>query len=247
MLLRRITQHVKDQNWFAVGIDFVIVVVGVFIGLQVANWNATLGEERRAELLKVRLIDEFLKIEAYTADNVHRVEGWQEGAERTSREILAGDLTATRDDLHLRLEGVDGWIQPSGTSATYTEIVSQGDMDLLRLPELRAALLEFNTTAERHIDANLILFQSVGRDVDIIHRVSSLAALPANSRPERFSEALQHELASPDLYLGISSIARARSIDLGWHRFTLESACSVLRALEQPCSHTVEAEDEGTN
>ena len=39
MLLRRITQHVKDQNWFAVSIDFVIVVVGVFIGIQVANWN----------------------------------------------------------------------------------------------------------------------------------------------------------------------------------------------------------------
>ena len=39
MLLRRITRHVKEQNWFAVGIDFVIVVIGVFIGLQVANWN----------------------------------------------------------------------------------------------------------------------------------------------------------------------------------------------------------------
>ncbi len=40
MLLRRITQHVKDQNWFAVGLDFLIVVFGVFIGLQVANWSA---------------------------------------------------------------------------------------------------------------------------------------------------------------------------------------------------------------
>ena len=39
MLLRRITEHVKAQNWTAVGIDFVIVVVGVFIGLQVSNWN----------------------------------------------------------------------------------------------------------------------------------------------------------------------------------------------------------------
>lgn len=39
MLLRRITQHVSNQNWFAVFIDFVIVVVGVFIGIQVANWN----------------------------------------------------------------------------------------------------------------------------------------------------------------------------------------------------------------
>ena len=44
MLLRRITNHVNDQNWFAVGIDFVIVVVGVFIGIQVANWNAERAE-----------------------------------------------------------------------------------------------------------------------------------------------------------------------------------------------------------
>lgn len=40
MILRRITEHVKGQNWFAVAIDFVIVVVGVFVGLQVNNWNA---------------------------------------------------------------------------------------------------------------------------------------------------------------------------------------------------------------
>ena len=39
MLLRRISQHVKDQNWFAVLLDFFIVVVGVFVGIQVANWN----------------------------------------------------------------------------------------------------------------------------------------------------------------------------------------------------------------
>ena len=33
MILRRITQHIKAQNWFAVGLDYVIVVVGVFIGI----------------------------------------------------------------------------------------------------------------------------------------------------------------------------------------------------------------------
>lgn len=39
MILRRVTEHVKAQNWFAVGIDFVIAVVGVFIGTPVANWH----------------------------------------------------------------------------------------------------------------------------------------------------------------------------------------------------------------
>ena len=44
MLLRRVTEHVRNQNWFAVFIDFLIVVVGVFIGIQVANWNANLKD-----------------------------------------------------------------------------------------------------------------------------------------------------------------------------------------------------------
>lgn len=39
MLLRRITKHLKEQNWFAVVLDFLIVVGGVFIGMQVTNWN----------------------------------------------------------------------------------------------------------------------------------------------------------------------------------------------------------------
>ena len=40
MILRRLTEHVKAQNWFAVVLDFLIVVAGVFVGMQVSNWNA---------------------------------------------------------------------------------------------------------------------------------------------------------------------------------------------------------------
>ncbi len=39
MILRRVIEHVRQQQWTAVGIDFCIVVVGVFIGIQVSNWN----------------------------------------------------------------------------------------------------------------------------------------------------------------------------------------------------------------
>ncbi|WP_411818417.1 hypothetical protein [Hyphococcus sp. DH-69] len=53
MLLRRITEHVKAQNWTAVALDFVIVVVGVFIGIQVANWNDA-RQERATETTYLR-------------------------------------------------------------------------------------------------------------------------------------------------------------------------------------------------
>ncbi|MEO1029654.1 MAG: hypothetical protein AAFX02_11435, partial [Pseudomonadota bacterium] len=39
MLFRRVAKHVSDQNWLAVGIDFLIVVLGLIVGLQVNNWN----------------------------------------------------------------------------------------------------------------------------------------------------------------------------------------------------------------
>lgn len=39
MILRRVIEHVRDQNWAAIGIDFCIVVIGVFFGIQVASWN----------------------------------------------------------------------------------------------------------------------------------------------------------------------------------------------------------------
>jgi len=34
MILRRIIAHFRKQEWTAIGIDFVIVVVGVLVGLQ---------------------------------------------------------------------------------------------------------------------------------------------------------------------------------------------------------------------
>lgn len=39
MSLRRVVEHDKTQNWTAVALDFVIVVVGAYIGIQVSNWN----------------------------------------------------------------------------------------------------------------------------------------------------------------------------------------------------------------
>lgn len=34
MILRRFAEHVKGHNWFAVGLDLIVVVVGIYIGLQ---------------------------------------------------------------------------------------------------------------------------------------------------------------------------------------------------------------------
>jgi len=40
MILSRVIEHMRQQHWTAVLLDFVIVVLGVFIGIQVSNWNS---------------------------------------------------------------------------------------------------------------------------------------------------------------------------------------------------------------
>ena len=51
MFLRRIVGHVRSLHWTMIFIDFVIVVVGVFIGIQVNNWNEARQQHQRAALL----------------------------------------------------------------------------------------------------------------------------------------------------------------------------------------------------
>ncbi len=46
MLLRRMTEHVKAQNWTAVALDFVIVVAGIWVALMAGEWS----QERQKRL-----------------------------------------------------------------------------------------------------------------------------------------------------------------------------------------------------
>lgn len=51
MIFKRFAANLRAQNWFAIGIELAIVVVGVFIGTWVANWNQERAAQRDTEAL----------------------------------------------------------------------------------------------------------------------------------------------------------------------------------------------------
>lgn len=55
MILRRLSQSLKTQNWTAIWIEFVLLVSGVFLGIQVSNWNAERVEGIRAQAYLARI------------------------------------------------------------------------------------------------------------------------------------------------------------------------------------------------
>lgn len=62
IILRRLTANLRVQNWTAVAIELMIVIVGVFLGIQAANWNLARLERREAELLLTQLRPELISL-----------------------------------------------------------------------------------------------------------------------------------------------------------------------------------------
>jgi hypothetical protein len=71
MILRRLSQHIKDQSWFAVALDFVIVVAGILLAFQVTNWSEVRAEKAalaRAEVaITGDLIDSYVNVKERNA------------------------------------------------------------------------------------------------------------------------------------------------------------------------------------
>ncbi len=148
MILRRLSQSLKEQNWTAIVIEFILLVVGVFLGIQVANWNEAQQDHKREAEFIARLDRDFQKIDMRLADNISR---WELKTTATLR-VLA-DLDAfqktgrwprTKAEMLADLNDTFNYRIPAPRSATYIELLSAGQLGLIRNTKLRDALLEYD-------------------------------------------------------------------------------------------------------
>ncbi|WP_118857624.1 hypothetical protein [Sphingomonas mesophila] len=58
MIFKRLYADLRAQNWLAIAIELAIVIVGVFIGVQVANWNEARIEKAATERMLDQLVPE---------------------------------------------------------------------------------------------------------------------------------------------------------------------------------------------
>ncbi len=70
MILRRITKHVTDQNWFAVLLDFLIVVMGIWVALMVGQWTEDQQNKSELERVKQEINDEIIPVYYYAYERL---------------------------------------------------------------------------------------------------------------------------------------------------------------------------------
>jgi hypothetical protein len=141
MSLRTLSVRLQTHDWTAVAIEVLIVVAGVFIGLQVSNWNEDRKEAARGDEYLQRLHDE-MQEDAHSLLDISAF--WtQVGANGA-----AALAYAERGTLH---EGsawktLLAYYQASQvwpyrkTDTTFQEIRSSGDLLLIRNTDLRARI-----------------------------------------------------------------------------------------------------------
>lgn len=143
MLIRNISKHIKEQNWTAVFLDLIVVVVGIFLGLQVSNLNTQRIKNNELDHYMQDLATEFNNSREMTINQIH----WQ---------------TRVIDGLQLTLNTLEGYepkdneleqiyfaLSVSGAPPYFAnkkevllEMQNTGAIQLLPRGDLRSALME---------------------------------------------------------------------------------------------------------
>lgn len=136
MIGRRFAASLRRQDWVAIVIELVVVVVGVFIGLQASNWNEDRQTDVKAAVFTQRLRAD-LREEAWGME--YQIEYLNEvlvSAKRAA-DALSGKKPLSDEALLIAAYRATQSISPVRRRATYDELTSAGEIGLVRDPVLR--------------------------------------------------------------------------------------------------------------
>ena len=144
MILRRIIAHFRKQEWTAIGIDFLIVVVGVFVGMQVSNWNSDAADRRRGAEYVERLSQDLESDLATRRADVAYYAAVLDSLVRTNE--LLNDPAPDAEDLVVSAYRASELLYSPPTRSTWDEIVSSGDIGLLPRGAVDAGIADYFAT-----------------------------------------------------------------------------------------------------
>ncbi len=158
MIFRRIKAHIAKEDWFAVFIDFCIVVVGVFVGLQAQNWSEGQGE-RAEEVYYLRALADDAKASiAAVSEQVVFLEKQAAAQKRLARYSDGAEQDLTTQDLDALIQvGIYELYTVTPRQVTFEELKNSGKLPLLKTPALRTKLQE--------VDAQIAVIKEWENDV----------------------------------------------------------------------------------
>lgn len=145
MLLRRFKKNLSRQDWLAISIDLIVVVFGVFMGIQVANWNESL-QLRSAEL------DAYKKLKEQISLDAQDISGQIEYNAHFSAQYMLGMEIIERNDRTQMKELAEIASQLTRYSDydrrgnVYEVMVNSGDIRLIQNEQIIKSIIDLEET-----------------------------------------------------------------------------------------------------
>lgn len=140
MIFRRIKAHIQNENWFAVFIDFLIVVVGILIAFQINAWADRQADKQSLHIALERLQDE-IQSNLTTIDKTAEQHG---DLATAGKDLLAAVRDPGLETVPMELIGkvfVEGFTTEYSTSAL-TYVLNQHPLHRLKNSKLRLVIFE---------------------------------------------------------------------------------------------------------
>ncbi len=152
----------KDQNWFAVGIDFWIVVVGVFFGIQIGNWNETRLDQKAYEQAHDRMV-----IEA--KDNIENLEHTLElyAVMTENFQTAIEDIRNCRDDekaknrIEAAVEALNSTISPTFHNTAISHLTTSERLLERQTTVRREQYLNYSKSLQERINWSHTMFENM--------------------------------------------------------------------------------------
>ena len=183
MRLRSLTKHVKDQNWFAVGLDFFIVVFGVFVGLQVQQWALERQRQNSEGQYLMRLHGEVELLIASRA-SYDRTRPRASALLGEAVDILASGSDAIQlSPAHCSAIATSSKMTiPPADLPTVRELLSSGRLDIILSIDVREAILIYTQHVARARD---LITGMADQSEDLSRRYPALIKVHYGSAPDR--------------------------------------------------------------
>ena len=144
MLHSRLTGALRRQDWTAIFIELVTVMLGLFLGLQLNDWNDARQARVRENAALERLYEESKAIVDYCQGTVARFDQLNAGQEAAIVALSTGDKA--KFNTHELAEQIGSMIFYPGIApprATYDELSGSGLLNDIGSPSVREAVADY--------------------------------------------------------------------------------------------------------
>lgn len=145
MLLKTITQHLKQQNWTGLFLELVILILGVFLGIQASNYNDSLKEREQSVIYTQKLLDN-LKSEYPFLLNTKQYYLDVRASGIAAYEILLNESESDNNDLLINAFRATQYALYTPRRSVFEEITSSGFLHRIQDPLIRDVSTNFHNT-----------------------------------------------------------------------------------------------------